>query len=369
MGVEAILKTELINAEELPGYIETIRGQFNQSSGFTIKDLDDTQNFYGPRFLNLAGRLAGVRMELPKGYVEQDEIKVADEFKIAEHKASGAYYYYFPCVSDAAFAENERGKSFSGDVRTAMDYRLDLSDDPNRQPQTLNASSLADMLQAVSDPREIVFFTGAGLSDDGQDESVMSHTRFLAKHGIDKDCQLTPEYREFIRKFLTSAEYADQVFQEYGEFTESLWKPVPTAAHIALTAIVQHFDYSPLVVTNNYDIKQEAAGIIPVRKTALGWADELDYNYLDPIREERRLQLGNTMRELAKRAKLAVIIGQRADNNGYLKYLVERNPNITVAAINIDHNILDYLRSRDFVLTGDAQQVLSELQQLLVRQY
>ncbi|HSW74905.1 MAG TPA: hypothetical protein VLG16_03475 [Candidatus Saccharimonadales bacterium] len=354
---EAITETKCIDSTDLNRYAEGVRQEFFQSSKFDVAAL------YGGSFgfctFNIQGHLGGTRFELPANYVDQHGIDALPHVRSVSDGA--ASYYYYPPESAENYSQVLEKQSYSGDTQKVFSYKLDVSSEFDRAPKEQTVSELAAMVMEIDDPRDVVFITGSGLSETTNSSSVPSYETLKKRYGIGKDKEA---YEAFARKFLTDSQHADQVFKEFAQFTESLWDPEPTLGHIALAGIVKSLGCKPLVLTNNYDLKHEGSGIVPVRKYAMGWLDTLGFQYLDEVKEQRRKQLGSTMAKLAEHVRLAVIIGCASDNNGYLRYLKEQNPRLNIAALNLTGS-LPYLDSNDSFIAGNVQHTLPKLAQAI----
>jgi NAD-dependent SIR2 family protein deacetylase len=228
-----------------------------------------------------------------------------------------------------------------------------------------------DIFQAsrlvASEPENLIFYTGAGISNTG-DNPVYDHRTLGRKLGF-VDGSFAAEHDDpeeindrFVRSFRTSEAFRGEIAEQYGEFLENMFNESTTPAHMAISSLVGFYDFGPTVLTSNYDCKHEATpSNIQAMKVPAGWhhrPDEAGIAAYDAITRATAQRLGSG---------LLIVAGAMRDTRGVFEHITQANPGIKVLAINDrPAEELDYVGVGDYCVTGDAQEILPEIARLSI---
>ena len=217
----------------------------------------------------------------------------------------------------------------------------------------------------ASEAEGLIIYTGAGISNTGNNP-VYDHRTLGQKLGF-VDGSFAAEHDNpeevndrFVQAFRTSEAFRDEIAEQYGEFLENMFHESTTPAHMAISSLVRFYDFSPTVLTSNYDCKHEATpSNIKATKIPAGWhhqPDEAGIAAHDAITRATTQRLGSG---------LLVVAGAMRDTRGVFEHLTQANPDLKVLAINDrPAEELDYIGEGDYCVTGDAQRILPEIARL-----
>lgn len=358
-STQPIHETTPISLAEAHLQIPDIQHDFNQHTKFGLPLPGDEANF---RVVNGEGKLAGMRLELPISYARQEGIAVHSD--VTQTNVGDASHYYFPPQSAEAVIGILMTRGEVGNRQAVLDYKRDYSADLDRAPQAKTLADLALRVQ-LTDSRDIIFIAGAQMAEYQADPSISTESpqALLDRFGFGQGKEDAPRNATFVRRFLTDPAFAQEVHEGFKQRTDDLWNTQPTPAYVALERMVSHIGY-PLVFSFDYSVKALGSGLSVMRRTAMGWNDDLGFSYADPAKEERRRMIGATMERFGGHGQLAIPIGVDLDREA-LRYLSERNPNLLVAALGVEADA-PYLASTDWYVPGDVHQLTDGLAKLVV---
>ena len=129
------------------------------------------------------------------------------------------------------------------------------------------------------------------------------------------------------------------VIDSWEEFTKAAFEKPATPAHQSLGGLAQKLKSQ--IFTENVDHLQERAGVKATHLTG-PWLKE------------------NVRPEWLKDIDAVITVGLSYDDRGFLGWYKENNPNGKIVALNLSQP--SYLGNEDFMLKGDCQKVVPELE-------
>lgn len=198
----------------------------------------------------------------------------------------------------------------------------------NGHPQDLSQEELIPIIR----DKNVLFYSGAGLSR-------ASHVPAMS------------ELNELLglvmgKKFLFSLESALKNPREFAlkirKFHEACFLSAPTQAHLALKDLAIFKNIR--ILTENLDTLHEASGIYPYR--------------IDP--DHVRNEIGE---ETLRQFDYIICIGLSYDDRGFLGWYKKRNPQGKIIAIDL--NQPSYLGDEDFLVKGDVQAIIPDVQKMI----
>lgn len=242
-------------------------------------------------------------------------------------------------------------------------------------PQKQRAPGIADSLTIDSAAEVIaaadnglVFYTGAGISHAGK-RPVMHHQELEKRLGfVDEDSEsgatnAKQTNADFVKTFTAAAGKRQEVAETYTHFLESIFEDASTPAHVSIAGIIKHFGRRPRLLTSNFDCKHEAmpSSLQAVKIPAGWWHPEKSTNKGTQAREVVE-QLGR------QPLRLLVTCGVGDDTRGVLRYLKQAQPDLKLLAVSQNQpESIPYLGQADYCVTGDAQQVLPAIADMIRR--
>jgi NAD-dependent SIR2 family protein deacetylase len=193
------------------------------------------------------------------------------------------------------------------------------------KPEELNIERLAEFLK----DKRILFYTGAGISIAS---GVHSMDKLYDTLGID----MSKKVDRFLQKAVANPR---GVINSWEEFTKAAFEKPATPAHQSLAKLAQKLKSQ--IFTENVDRLQERAGVKAIHITG-PWLRE------------------NIQPEWSKDIDVIVTVGLSYDDRGFLGWYKENNPNGKIIAVNLKQP--SYLGNEDFILKGDCQKVIPELE-------
>lgn len=193
------------------------------------------------------------------------------------------------------------------------------------KPQEIEMAQLVENLKS----KKVLFYTGAGIS-------IASGV-----HGMDQLKEILGiEMSERVDRLLKKATANPQnVIDSWEEFTNATFEKPATPAHQSLGTLAQKLKSQ--IFTENVDHLQERAGVKTTHLTG-PWLKE------------------NIQPEWLKDIDVVITVGLSYDDRGFLGWYKENNPNGKIIAVNLSQP--SYLGDEDFILKGDCQKVIPELE-------
>ena len=212
---------------------------------------------------------------------------------------------------------------FSKEV--AEKIRAEIRERMLPKPQEMEMTQLVKILK----DKKVLFYTGAGIS-------IASGV-----HSIDQLQEtLGIEMSEKVDGLLKKAVANPQgVIDSWEEFTKAAFKKPATSAHQSLSRLAQKLKSQ--IFTENIDHLQERANVKATHLTG-PWLKE------------------NIQPEWLKDIDAVITVGLSYDDRGFLGWYKENNPNGKIIAVNL--NQPTYLGNEDFILKGDCQKVVPEME-------
>lgn len=198
------------------------------------------------------------------------------------------------------------------------------------KPEEIEIVQLVEILKN----KKVLFYTGAGISIAS---GVHSMNQLHETLGI----EMSERVDGFLKKAVTNPQ---EIVESWEEFTKAAFEKPATPAHHSLGGLAQKLKSQ--IFTENVDYLQEKVGVKPVHLTG-PWLKE------------------NIQPEWLRDIDAVVTVGLSYDDRGFLGWYKENNPNGKIIAINL--NQPSYLGNEDFVLKGDCQRVIPELEKEFVK--
>jgi NAD-dependent SIR2 family protein deacetylase len=193
-------------------------------------------------------------------------------------------------------------------------------------PKEVEISQLAEFLK----DKRVLFYTGAGIS---MASGVPSFNQLQEKLGI----EMSQKIDGFLKKAITNPEELMKIWED---FIKATFENPPTPAHCSLAKLAQKLNAQ--IFTENIDYLQERAGVKAIHISG-PWLRE------------------NIKPEWLKEIDGVITIGLSYDDRGFLGWYKENNPNGKIIAIDLEQP--SYLGNEDFILKGDCQEILPELEE------
>lgn len=267
------------------------------------------------------------------------------------------HYFFYPDAS-----EEQIGDVIKRRARQARDVSPEAGAPSEKAPQiTIEEAAALIMKTHVDDPRSILFYTGAGISN-AQHGGVWTYQRFAEHVGFAQYSygDAPAINRQFMSRFLTSEQYRWHCLSSLDIFIDQLRGSEPTVAHFAFTGIIKALGSRPLVATTNIDGLHEAAGIeVPtINRSNRGGPT---------ARHKHQRWFDTVLQHRAPFIRLVVAIGRSNDDRNVLNYIAQKNPAMRALSVNMGAQKLTHARSQDFILNGDCQNTLPALGQAIGR--
>lgn len=196
-------------------------------------------------------------------------------------------------------------------------------------PSEITIEDLASILKN----KRILFYTGAGISA-GAGVHDMEKLKNTLQIDQSQSCD------GFLK---IAANDPEKAVALWNEFTHAALNNEPTQAHFVLTNLAKKLQCK--IFTENVDHLHEKTGIIALRPTG------------DWLRN-------NIEKEWLKDIDFIVTAGLSSDDRALLAWYKENNPEGKIIAINLEQP--KYLGDEDYLLKGDLQEILPELERTIV---
>jgi NAD-dependent SIR2 family protein deacetylase len=262
---------------------------------------------------------------LPDELTEEERTKFIKEKRKINGKERDVYVFRFGEVPE--LLEQTQITDISEEEYLVAPKR-DFTEQSPPTPQEINTSQLIELLKS----KKVLFYTGAGISMGG---SVRGMDDLLNNFQID----LAQETDGFLRRSVSDPAAIKKDLQN---FIDAMHKSPATPAHESLARLAQKLKCK--IFTENNDTLQEKTGVR---------AEHISGRWL---RE-------NIQREWLKEIDAVITIGLRFDDRGFLGWYKENNPNGKIIAVNLSQP--SYVGDEDFLLKGDLQKIIPELEKNL----
>ena len=230
-------------------------------------------------------------------------------------------YVYFSKNSaffgDPDFIMYSRLKNKKYQVESTKDLKL-------QDLQELQLNQLAKMLIE----KKALLLTGAGLS--------------YAK--IPSLSPIVSEIQQYTTKEILISPQI--ILQKFEHWFSLVIDSEPTEAHFAIKNIAKKINSS--VITGNFDMLQQKTGLIPFR---------IQGHIYPKYREN--------FKKNSSKIEVLFVIGCGVDIRGQIAEFRKTNSNLKVVAILYDLKIPAYLKKNDFVVFGDLNKILPQLDNIL----
>ncbi|MFA5413662.1 MAG: hypothetical protein WC348_03935 [Patescibacteria group bacterium] len=256
---------------------------------------------------------------------EEEKEKFIKEKRKIDGEERSAYVFRF---GEMPKVEEQTQTSDISEEKYLVAPKRDFTEQPLPTPQEMDAPQLVELLKS----KKVLFYTGAGISMGG---GVHGMDDLLKNFQID----LAQKTDGFLKGSLANPEAMKKRLQK---FIDAMHKSPATPAHESLARLAQKLKCK--IFTENNDTLQEKAGVR---------AEHISGRWL---RE-------NIQREWLKEIDAVITIGLSADDRGFLGWYKENNPNGKIIAINL--NQPSYTGDEDFLLKGDLQKIIPELEKNL----
>jgi len=187
---------------------------------------------------------------------------------------------------------------------------------------------MAQLVEALKD-KKVLFYTGAGISIAS---GVHSMDQLQESLGI----EMSQKVDGLLKKAVANPQ---SVIDSWEEFTKAAFEKPATPAHQSLGRIAQKLKSQ--IFTENVDHLQERAGVKAIHLTG-PWLKE------------------NVQPEWLKDIDVVITVGLNYDDRGFLGWYKKNNPNGKIVAVNLSQP--SYLGNEDFILKGDCQKIIPELE-------
>jgi len=193
------------------------------------------------------------------------------------------------------------------------------------KPQEMEMAQLVEVLKN----KKVLFYTGAGISIAS---GVHSMNQLEETLGI----EMSQKVDGLLKKAVVNPQ---SVIDSWEEFTKAAFEKPATPAHQSLRKLAQKLKAQ--IFTENVDHLQERAGVKAIHLTG-PWLKE------------------NVRPEWLKDIDVVITVGLSYDDRGFLGWYKENNPKGKIIAVNL--NQPSYLGNEDFILKGDCQKIIPELE-------
>ncbi len=193
------------------------------------------------------------------------------------------------------------------------------------KPQEIEMAQLVEILK----DKKVLFYTGAGISIAG---GVYNMDQLQETLGI----EMSEKIDGFLKKAVANPQ---SVIDLWEGFTKAAFEKPATPAHQSLSRLAQKLKSQ--IFTENIDHLQERAGVKAIHLTG-PWLKE------------------NVKPEWLKDINVVITVGLSYDDRGFLGWYKENNPDGKIVAVNLGQP--SYLGNEDFILRGNCQKVIPELE-------
>lgn len=209
--------------------------------------------------------------------------------------------------------------------KIAEKIRVEIRERMLPKPQEIKMAQLVEILRN----KRVLFYTGAGISIAS---GVHSMDQLKKTLGID----MSSKTDALLKKAIANPQ---SVIDSWEEFTKAAFEKPATPAHQSLGVLATKLKSQ--IFTENVDYLQERAGVKAIHLTG-PWLKE------------------NVRPEWLKDIDVVITVGLSYDDRGFLGWYKENNPDGKIVALNLSQP--SYLGNEDFILKGDCQKEIPELE-------
>ncbi|HOE15172.1 MAG TPA: Sir2 family NAD-dependent protein deacetylase [Candidatus Paceibacterota bacterium] len=193
------------------------------------------------------------------------------------------------------------------------------------KPKEIEIAQLVEILK----DKKVLFYTGAGIS-------IASGVHDMDQLQKNLGIEMSQKVDDLLKKAVANPQ---SVIDSWEEFIKAAFEKPATPAHQSLKTLAQKLKSQ--IFTENVDHLQERAGVKATHLTG-SWLKE------------------NVQPEWLKDIDVVITVGLSCDERGFLGWYKENNPNGKIVAVNL--NQPPYLGNEDYILKGDCQKVIPELE-------
>jgi hypothetical protein len=198
-----------------------------------------------------------------------------------------------------------------------------------QSPKAMTPEELEKYLKT----NKVIFYTGAGTSMAGD---VWGMNELMSMLELDME-----EYHERPEKIIKNlVAKRKQILSVFKEFCEKMFYNSPTKAHWAIKKIAQSIK-AP-IMTENQDYLHEQTGIKAHR--------------LSNVEKSKSLFSAKFLQHI----KAVVCVGLSFDDRAFLAWYKESNPYGVIISLDLSQS--NYLGDEDYLVKGDLQKILFDLQ-------
>jgi NAD-dependent SIR2 family protein deacetylase len=262
---------------------------------------------------------------LPADLTEEEKRKFEKTTRMESGKEKTIYVLKSeaaPIVEKEEEIDPETSLEKSYRIAKAREFKREVEELP--KPEELSLDELVEFLKNS----RTIFYTGAGISMSGNVQGMEDLKNSL---GI----QRPGEADDFLKNCVNNPRV---ILETWSRFVESL-NSSPTEAHKSLAQLAQKLNVK--IFTENVDHLQENAGVRPVRISG-PWLKE------------------NVRAEWLRNLDAIITVGLSHDDRAFLGWYKENNPAGKIIAIDLTQP--SYLGDEDFLVKGDLQKLIPELE-------
>jgi NAD-dependent SIR2 family protein deacetylase len=263
--------------------------------------------------------------DLPDELTSKEKTKFVKEKRKIDGVERDIYVFRFGEVPESRGKEDATSEV---EEEYLIAPRRDFSGQPLQASEEIDMSGIVELLKS----KKVLFYTGAGISMGG---GVHGMDDLLKNFQID----LAQKTDGFLKGSLDNPEAMKKRLQK---FIDAMHKSPATSAHESLARLAQKLKCK--IFTENNDTLQEKTGVR---------AEHISGRWLGE----------NIQREWLKEIDAVITIGLSVDDRGFLGWYKENNPSGKIIAINL--NQPSYVGDEDFLLKGDLQKIIPELEKNL----
>ncbi|MBI5655136.1 hypothetical protein HZC53_05815 [Candidatus Uhrbacteria bacterium] len=215
------------------------------------------------------------------------------------------------------------------DGREAVRYLAPPLEGGDERVRETDLKRLTEYLKS----HRVAFYTGAGISLAAGVHDMQRLKTVLGVHEIQSA-------EDFATKALRQP---DELMETWQEFVDAMSKGPPTPAHQALAEIAKKLKCK--IFTENLDRLHELTGIRSIHVDAAEISESVQEDWMRGL-------------------DAIVTVGLRTDDNGLLAWYKKLNPKGKIIAMNLEQPV--YAGAQDYLLKGDLQQTVPELERTLV---